>query len=1042
VPVAPPPREAGTRSLEPVGAPQHETYKKKLAVIVGINYTGSNIQLRNAEQDAQKVYDLLVGCFGYKPDEVRLLLGKNATKQAIEKALHNDFLCSQDVTADDSVLFYFSGHGDFRPRQDGRGGKGYLIPFDVARVQGKANGEISLPSTVDLADFVVKNLRLDCKARHKLLILDCCHAGSVFRIEDGTVMSGAAVGQPDLGLFEATSFQAMAASREWQPASDGDLGAGHSPFTASLIHALCTLGKKSLGARTRFSTTQLFSAMDGDLKAALQGKQSPECRWLDGARGEFHFFPDPNGQFPYGELTEEDKRMLMAMVPSTFGNWWADEMPWFMPSLRQEILALPGEKRSQNAYLDVDMVRKAAEKLAKKADDPRYAHLKALLDAKDVEARTQAMRDIVKKLKKDTERPDALPTDLHYLAVLQQKLATTPESFAEADATYTEALKRYEAGQQANDTFGPLRALCLIDHGLLCLNNLKNYTAAIAKFQEAKEVVKAKGGIPPVPFLVFATCREADANRRLGLFGKSDKLMREALDEITNFDLRSALPLSAAVWNHYAWAMMEDCRFPEAEFAFHKCQKILESLEANGVNSFQCAIDLLHTRHGLAMIKRFQGQDADAIAEFRQLTVDISLKMRKLSLEYESAVNYAEIRQLLAARYQNSLDRLGDCHLFGRHPDFAEAADEYRRAMRVVDHIPPDRRMEFRVDLMYRRAIALCLAPEATRDTAEAAHLCEEAEKLLPESKVTDKIRLSRAIARALVKDSRTDVDGHCACEELWDAVVAHRQAGTASSTAAKRSSDRDELERLMFACKLIIERRKQWKLDRFKVEECCDELLAQCRAATRAGRMRSEVDLKFFGYLRTYYDVVFAAKVEEQSGRPVQVKELIEVVWWATRGGTYTKPAKVAPVVVLYGCQSNCDTGTQFYLLIDVPAGPGQPPVSRCVALRSDWNDPAVLREASEANRPLPLPEELRKALGEIKSAETVIVRWHDPVIGLGYQEPPKPKPGETLVSSSPPPADPVFPFTLTPTLGSRVQWDVPAWKSSDNFGRLSATK
>ena len=30
--------------------------------------------------------------------------------------------------------------------------------------------------------------------------------------------------------------------------------------------------------------------------------------------------------------------MLHAMVPSTFGNWWADELPWFMPSLRYKIL--------------------------------------------------------------------------------------------------------------------------------------------------------------------------------------------------------------------------------------------------------------------------------------------------------------------------------------------------------------------------------------------------------------------------------------------------------------------------------------------------------------------------------------------------------------------------------------------------------------------------------------------------------------------------------------------------------------------------------
>ena len=81
------------------------SYRKKWAVIIGINYdpedrkalgAGTIAQLGKAEADAASFAELLKRCFGYRDDEVVLLLGKNATKKEIEETLQNGFLCDPD----------------------------------------------------------------------------------------------------------------------------------------------------------------------------------------------------------------------------------------------------------------------------------------------------------------------------------------------------------------------------------------------------------------------------------------------------------------------------------------------------------------------------------------------------------------------------------------------------------------------------------------------------------------------------------------------------------------------------------------------------------------------------------------------------------------------------------------------------------------------------------------------------------------------------------------------------------------------------------
>ncbi|MCE9530767.1 MAG: caspase family protein [Planctomycetes bacterium] len=1010
---------AALASAEPrkVGSPTAKS-GKNWAVIVGINYEG-DLRLKNAEDDARQVHDLLVTCFGYQAENVRHLTGKLATKAAIEKSLQNAFLCSDAVGPDDSVVIYFSGHGYVKKGLDGKNGQAFLFPADIEMLP---NGDRDISKAIDLANLLVTNLRKNCPARHKLLILDCCHAGEVFRVADGTkIADGNSVKSYDPGQLANKSFQAIAASRAWQSASDGDARAGNSPFTVALLHGLCALSRKpARDAKAGFTVNDLFEEMKVHLRDRLKS-QNPEWRRLDDDQGEFHFFPVEGARFPYQELDDEAKGLLLTMVPSTFGNWWADEVPWFMPSLRLDILKDLERSKSISELIDSERIRqhvllKSREK--KYHNDYRYEHLKWFLDAEGVAGRTKAMEKVIDSLEKKTlvkKETDAdYPTDVHYLAVLHQKF----QHFGKAQSYYLKAIEAYQ--QDSNKKLQPLHALCLLDYGMLCLERLNRFDHAIEHFRGARQVLKEG---TPLPFIAYTLCKEADACRRQGMFGLSDKRMKEAFHEMRKMPSYETLPLTAAVHKHTAWGYMEQCRFNEAAGEFQECVAIIQSLlESNPTNPYQCKIDLFHCQHGLAMIKRFQGDDEQACVQFRDLTRQIVETIRELDAATDIQTNHSEVRQLLCERYYNSLERQADCRLFGQCPDYAEAADDYRRALRAVAYIPEDRQDQVRMELLFRQAIALYMMPFEIEDREAADRLCVQAceleQRYRENSKnreLPDKINLVRLIALTLKEDgpsaapenlskaakkllndlrryqpgARTNKEDETVAktkqsqlEELAllfpSASAILRDVEVAFPDRApviRRTFDRDELERLMFAHKVLLNGRQHWGLDRFEASECCDQLLTHCRAANRANRISGEVDTRFMKYLRGYYNNAFAAKAEQ---RLIPVKELIEIAWEATYGTIYMKPKEHAATVVLY------QSGNRFYVLLDVPATNVQPAISQSFALTEEWNQ-QVLQEAFESGRPLPVPHEVKKALANLRTPK-VLVRWRDPVTGLGF--------------------------------------------------------
>jgi len=129
-------------------------YDNSHALLIGINRYPNlrpDDQLECAENDAVRLREVLIRSYGFSARNVRLLLGSQATKAAIQDAL-TDLADAERVTRGDRVLIYFSGHGkDVRINDDSRGG--FLLPADAQVSLLKPNPATYLRTCLPMDDF-------------------------------------------------------------------------------------------------------------------------------------------------------------------------------------------------------------------------------------------------------------------------------------------------------------------------------------------------------------------------------------------------------------------------------------------------------------------------------------------------------------------------------------------------------------------------------------------------------------------------------------------------------------------------------------------------------------------------------------------------------------------------------------------------------------------------------------------------------------------------------------------------------------------------
>jgi hypothetical protein len=131
--------------------------------VVGINDYEYWPKLNNAVKDANDIANSLLRQYNFEFDNVVLLKNEQATRSNIYKSLRS---LIEQVTPQDNLLIYFSGHGYF----DGLLNEGYWIPIDA-----KVNNSGDYLSNSDILK-IIGNI----DSQHTFLIADACFSGSLF----------------------------------------------------------------------------------------------------------------------------------------------------------------------------------------------------------------------------------------------------------------------------------------------------------------------------------------------------------------------------------------------------------------------------------------------------------------------------------------------------------------------------------------------------------------------------------------------------------------------------------------------------------------------------------------------------------------------------------------------------------------------------------------------------------------------------------------------------------------------------------------------
>ena len=133
------------------------------ALIIGINEYQGPPKLKTAVADATGIRNVLVERYGFKPENIKLLLNAEATRSRIEGAL---IRLAREAGPQDSVMVYYAGHGQYSDDNQ----LAWWVPVD---------GSLEEPGSWIL-DAAIRNYIAAMRARHVYIIADSCFSGNLF----------------------------------------------------------------------------------------------------------------------------------------------------------------------------------------------------------------------------------------------------------------------------------------------------------------------------------------------------------------------------------------------------------------------------------------------------------------------------------------------------------------------------------------------------------------------------------------------------------------------------------------------------------------------------------------------------------------------------------------------------------------------------------------------------------------------------------------------------------------------------------------------
>ncbi len=203
--------EKGTIGRPPQYNDTIQNKGKNYLFAVGINDYVYCPKLKNAVKDVQDFIQLLTTKYQFDLENVTTLFDSAANSRNIQKAFRQ---LAEKVKADDNLIIYFSGHGEF----DRVFQQGYWIPVDAER------GEFDsyLPNST------IRDVLNAIPSHHTFLIADSCFSGTLFSGDSGRDIS--------TRLERDASRWGLTAGRN-EIVDDGKVGQ-NSPFAAKLLDVL------------------------------------------------------------------------------------------------------------------------------------------------------------------------------------------------------------------------------------------------------------------------------------------------------------------------------------------------------------------------------------------------------------------------------------------------------------------------------------------------------------------------------------------------------------------------------------------------------------------------------------------------------------------------------------------------------------------------------------------------------------------------------------------------------------------------------------
>jgi len=465
----------------------------------------------------------------------------------------------------------------------------------------------------------------------------------------------------------------------------------------------------------------------------------------------------------------------LAQLPGLNGGWWFDEIPWFLPSVRELIQHKLAETSDPKTVLGDDLEKYFNPNVA-----AVYAWLWNIVShyANDL---TPPQRKLVDKWKRladsglgNNELEQAIvdslallvaahpatndwsAVDQHSRAVLEHRLAllkndrelamTATESYRVAADLYRREIETITE-TSSRDNLRRLKTLCLADAARLVYLASGDYEKANTAFEVA--YARRDSG-EQLSLLLNVEMRGTQGALRAESGNYDDSRFIRALDTLRRSKIgERSHPLAAYIHERYAWSLIDQWKVKEAAEQFNQALLIRATNRKESQNSL-ASIYVFHNQHGLAMTYRYRGDTNRAVDECQTT-------LAAIEKEREKASNLGRQHQAsLRERAANTRECLADCTLYGGaasdvgRGQLIEAARLYAEAAERCDDGPKS-------VMQIKQAIVLFLLDDIEKGEAILAGLDGEKRDLLGNQKCTEIIRQLADAVLAFQKSRRQD---------------------------------------------------------------------------------------------------------------------------------------------------------------------------------------------------------------------------------------------------------------------------------------------